>query len=245
MWLLAGPSSSRNIRQLTLSQDQLGAPVPASPSAVAVSQSSNGVLAVGLATATTGAVELCSGTSGVPYATIPVADPVLGLVFGDDGTSLFVLEGSAGRASVSVISTSSGSQVASLAVPADTVAIAPLVDESAVYALEADGDVTEVAHPSGKVVQGFHVGSGVIAIALSPDGKTMYVLKQVGQTSARNVSLLSTLTLATTDVLPAPAHTVSVVLSPDGSTLYDIVGTPSIGNVQAFSVATLGKATGR
>ncbi|MGH9030432.1 MAG: YncE family protein [Acidimicrobiales bacterium] len=236
MWLLAGPQGARNLRQLTLSQDQIAAPVPTNANAAVLSQSSSGVLAIGFATATTGAVELCSGTTGLSYATIPVAGPVRSLAFGDDGTTLFVLTGAANHAEVSVIATSSTSLLATLPVPADAVSVVPLVDESAVYVLGSGGVVSQVANPGGKVQVQFPAGAGAIAIALSPDGKSIYVLKQVGTTSSRNVSVISAVTESTTKVLPAPAYAVAVAVSPSGSTLYDVVGNARIGNVQAFSL---------
>lgn len=237
MWLLAGPQSARTIRELVLPSGQLGVPVPTSSDAVSLSQSSTGVLAVGVSTSHTGAVMLCSGATGIAYATIPLAGPVRSVTFGDDGTTLFALVGTAPVFSVAVVATTTREVRTYLPAPSNSIAALPLPNESGVYVLGSDGSLDEVSNPAGRLIFSFSVGTGALGLALSPEGTTIYVLKEVGGNGVRNVAMINAVTETTAKVLPTPANTVAIAVSPDGSRLYALVGTPSIGNVQAFSLA--------
>ena len=71
------------------------------------------------------------------------------------------------------------------------------------------------------------------SIALSPDGSTLYVLKNADGTS--NIADVNLATEAVRKVLPAPSHCVGLLVSTSGGQLYDLVGTPTYGNIQVFA----------
>ena len=234
LWLLAGSSSARALHALDLSNSSLVGAVPVSNSASSLAQSSTGELADGIATATAGAVELRNGSTGALVATVPVGAPVRQLVYGADGNTLYVLDGNAASASVTVVDTGSKTVQGSFGVGLDTVAVAPSPDQTSVWTLSSKGTVEQLAVAGGKVEARFTVGHSGTDLVVSPTGDRLYVLK--GAAGSRNVAEVTVATEQVRTVLPAPADCVAVALSADGQTLYDAVGTPSVGNVQAFAL---------
>jgi DNA-binding beta-propeller fold protein YncE len=112
------------------------------------------------------------------------------------------------------------------------VAVVPTPGEHNVYVLEPNGTVSEIAVSTGQVATQFTVGHSGYSLALSPDGTVLYVLK--GRGVVRNVAEVNLATEAVTRVLPAAADTREIVLAPSGTSLFDVVGTASYGNIQAY-----------
>jgi hypothetical protein len=236
MWVLAGTGNVRTLQQIDLaSGSDLGA-IPAPSSAVAIAQSTTGLLGVGLGTATMSALEIRNSTTGALVATVPVGAPVRSIAAGVNGVTFYVLDGDAAAASVSVINTSTDQVQGTVPVPLHSVAAIPDPEQLVLWVLQPDGLVDEVALSSGKLRAEFSIGNSGLALALSPDGKTLYALK--GTSSVCNVAIVHLATESVSRVLPAPADALGLVLSPDGSTLYDLVGTPTVGNIQAFSLGS-------
>jgi len=119
--------------------------------------------------------------------------------------------------------------------PTDAVGVVVTADGNTIYALEPSGRVAQIDGSSGQLVSAFPTGGPAHALALSPDGATLYVLK--GQV-AENTAVVNTDTESVTKVLPAPANAVALAVGPDNSTLYTLVGSSSIGNIQAFAVGS-------
>lgn len=234
MWVLAGTGNVRTLHQIDLASRSDQGAIPAPSSAAAIAQSATGLLGVGLGTATTGALEIRNGTTGALVATVPVGEPVRSVAAGDNGTTFYELDGDAASASVSVINTSADQVQGTVPVPLHSVAAVPNPGQDMLWVLQPDGLVDEVTLASGKIAAQFSIGHSGRALALSPDGNTLYVLKGLG--SARNVAVVDLATESVSRELPAPAGAVGLVLSPDGSTIYDLVGTPTVGNIQAFSL---------
>jgi DNA-binding beta-propeller fold protein YncE len=236
MWVVAGTGGTKTIDQVTLgsaSSGKVSKIVPVSPSASSLAESSSGLLALGLSTSTTGAVAFLNGSTGAQTASIPLGAPVRDLVAGADGSTFYALNGTTTSMSVSVISSLGNQVTATVPVPLATVSIAIRPDQQTILALESTGTVKEVAVASGQVVSTFPVGTGADTVALSNDGSTLFVLKSVG--GAQNVGVIATATERQVRALPAPANTVDIQVSLDGTSIYDLVGTPTYGNIQKFS----------
>lgn len=235
MWLLSGTASVRTLGELNLATGRLLQSLPESTAAVTLAQSNDGDLAVGIATAHAGAVEIRDGSSGDLISTVAVGAPVHQVAFGPAGATLYVLNGNSTSSSVTLVDADTATVEGTIPVALDAVSVASSPDGSDLWILEQDGAMDEVTNPGGQEVAKFPVGTSGIDVSVSPDGTTLYVLK--GSSSVGNVAVVDAATESMQKVLPAPADCVGITLSPDGQTIYDAVGTPSIGNIQAFAVS--------
>ncbi len=233
-WVLAGGRRVKTINEIQLSTGKQEHATGVSTDAQAVTQSSAGLIALGLGTARAGAVELLDGSTGSLDATIPVSDPVIALAFGDDGTTLYALEGVGKVRAVAVIDTTTRKVERSIGLPSDAVSIAPTPDQRAIWSVQASGTVQETSVAGNKAITTFSAGNAAIAIAISPDGNTLYVLKGTEETA--NIAAVAVATETVEQVLPAARHSVALATSLDGSQLYDFVGTPTYGNIQILDL---------
>jgi DNA-binding beta-propeller fold protein YncE len=233
MWILAGSGGVRNLRTLNVASGSLTNPVPVSSNAIAVSESSSGLLSLGLATQSAGAVEIRSGSSGAVLSTIPVGAPVQRVEAGSDGSTFYVLNGNAHSSSVTVLNAIDDRVDDVVPAPLGTVAIIPTASEGSIYALHSDGTLSLIDVANGQVTSSFDVGSGATSLAISPDGNTMYVLRVLGSTTEVGVVNLQTESVVKT--LAAPSGTTAIQLSPDGTSLYDIVDATS-SNLQIYTL---------
>jgi DNA-binding beta-propeller fold protein YncE len=167
---------------------------------------------------------------------------VIDLAASSNGPQFYALVGTTKVRAVELLAP--GAPRAQKSIPVDNraVAIAPLPDGSGIWVLLSTGTVQEVSAATNHVVTSFATGEQAAALALSPDGKILYVLRAVQELSiaphvGSNVAVVDLATEQVTHVLPAPAHCVDISISADGRTLYDAVGTSKVGNIQAFALA--------
>jgi DNA-binding beta-propeller fold protein YncE len=235
---LAGNPSARTLQQIDIVSHAHLTVLAAPASATAVAETATGVLGLGLASPNGGAVQLRSSATGALLQTVAVSAPVVALAAGTTGAALFVLEATATAANVIVLDSATGHVLRRVPVPLLAVAVTPGPAQTTVWVLQPDGLVDQVGLGNGTLMTQFSIGNSGRALALSPDGSTLYVLK--GRGSIRNVAVVDLATESVLRVLPAPLGAVGLVLSPDGSTLYDLVGTAAMGNIQAFRTAARG-----
>lgn len=235
LWVLAGTRSVRTINEINLSTGKQNLSVGVSDTAQALAQSSTGLLALGLASPKTGAVELLDASTGAVTSTIPVGAPVMSVAFGDDGVTLYVLNGTATTRSVTVIDTSTQRVTGTIGLPSDARSIVPTPDQKAIWSVQASGVVQETSlMTSRKPIESFSTASPGIAVAVAPSGGVLYVLK--GTSAQANIAVISVATERITSVLAAAANSVGLGVSLDGSQLYDFVGAPSYGNIQILDL---------
>jgi hypothetical protein len=234
IWALAG-SSTTGLFNIDALNGRATGSVPVSDTARSVAETSSNVIGLGLGSKHGGALELLDGSTATVTRTIPLAAPARQVIAGSDGTTFYVLTSWARAASVTVVNARNGKTEGSVPVPADTVSIAPNVQQTALYTLQADGLVDEISVSGGKIMAEFRVDDGQSAsMALSPDGSTLYVLK-AGH-DAPNVAVVDVNTESVRRVLPAPSGCLELLVSPTGNQLYEVVGTPHYGNIQIFDV---------
>jgi DNA-binding beta-propeller fold protein YncE len=234
MWLLAG-ASSKGLFQMDSSTGHLTGSVSVSSAARSVAETSSGVIGLALGTGRTGALDLLSRTGKV-YKTVPLPAPAREVVVGSDETTFYVLSGTGTTSSVTIVGSRTGRILGSVLMPSDAVSVVPDLPQTTIFALERNGLVDEIGITGSTVETKFKVVSrGDIgqSIALSPDGSTLYVLKNAAGMS--NIAEVDTGTEAVGKVLPAPAGCVQVLVSSSGGQLYDVVGTARYGNVQVFA----------
>ena len=147
-----GHTRDRTVNELNLSSKAQQQAVGVSSNATAVTQSSTGLIALGLATKKTGAVELLSGSTGSVDATVPVSDPVMGLAFGDDGTTLYVLEGVAQVRAVAIVDTLTRKLERTIGLPGDAVGIVPTPSQKAIWSVQRSGVLQETSLTGNKPI---------------------------------------------------------------------------------------------
>jgi len=237
VWVLSGDPAVKTLSQVDLSTKKSSQSVGVSSDAQAVAQSSTGLLALGIGTSTTGAIQLLNGSSGAVTGTLAVGAPVRAVAFGADGVTLYVLDGTTTSASVTVVNTSTEKVVSTIGVPTDAIDVVPDPTQTSIWTVEQSGNVQQTSLQSAKPIQQFAIGAPGISLAIAPNGGTLYVLK--GNQTISNVDVVSTGTDDIERVVGAAAGSVGLVPSINGATLYDLVGSPNVGNIQAISL-TLG-----
>jgi hypothetical protein len=233
LWALAGNATSKSLFEINLPNGTGFGSIPVSNAAQSVTESLADVVGVALGTGRTGALELLDGSTGQVTRTIPLGAPARAVVAGSDGVTFYVLNGTPKSSSVTIVNSRNDAVQGTVPVPLDTISIAPDTAGESLYALQPNGLVTQIALAGGKIMSSFPVGSAARSLALSPDGNTLYVLKDSGPDV--NVAAMNLATESVQRVLPAPANSLQVLVSPDGAELYQVVGTPTYGNIQVFA----------
>jgi hypothetical protein len=238
IWLLSGSPTAKTLHQLTLPGGTLSKALPASTGAVAIEQSTSGLLALAVATQTTGAVDFLNGSTAAPVSSVAVGAPVIALTAGADGATFYALDGTSTSMSVTVIDSLSNKTVSTIPVPLDTVSIAVDPTQQRLFALERNGQMEIVAIAGNQVLSRFSVGQTPLRVILSGDGQSMYVLKSVGDVD--NIGVFNVATEHQLRVVAAPAHTVDLQVSSDASSAYAFVGTAALGNIQVLRLSPAG-----
>ena len=233
LWALAGSATGKGLFDINLANGSGLGSVSVSDAARSVAESLAGVVGLALGAGRTGALELLDGSTGKVTKTIALGAPARAVAVGSDGSTFYVLNGTPKSASVTIVNSQNGAVQGTIPVPLETVAIAPDADGESLYALQPNGLISQIALVGGNVMSSFPVGSAARSLALSPDGSTMYVLKDAG--AGVNVAEVNLATESVQKVLPAPANCLQVLVSADGSKLYQVVGTPTYGNIQVFA----------
>ena len=236
MWVLSGSARAKTLTSIDLSSGKVLASLGVSRAAGSLAASSTGLLAVGLATATAGAVELLNVTTGAEQGFVPVGAPVRSLAFGADGTTLYVLDGDAASTSVTVVDSVSDRILATFGQPHDAVGIVADPSQRSVWTLDRSGVVEQTSTSTGRPTSVFPTGGPGLAITESPSGGLLYVLE--GGSSVSRIAVVSTAKDSVERVLPAAARSVGLAVSPSGGMLYDLVGAPGYGNIQEIPVRT-------
>jgi DNA-binding beta-propeller fold protein YncE len=233
MWALAGQRTMGLFRYEARTGRSAGS-ISVSAAARSLAETPTGVLGLALGTRRFGALDLLQGRTGKLIRSVPLPAPARQVTAATSGSRLYVLTARSGAASVAAVDTSTGRLRGSVPVPADTVSIAADPTQQLIYALEPSGLVSEIATTSGTITSRFRVGTDGEALALSPDGGTLYVLK--GTAAVANIAVVNLSTQSVHQVLPAPSHTLGLLAAPGGGQLYEVVGTSGYGNIQVVAL---------
>ncbi len=236
MWVLAGDQRARTLQSISLVNLQAAPVVPMSPGADALAQSNSGLLAVGQADGGAGSLEFRNGSTGALVTTIPLAGPVTSIAAAQDGFTFYVLVTVDKARSVNAVDAQTNAVGNSIAVPPDSLVALPDPLQHQLYVLENDGNVTTISLSSGQPVATFAVGRSPTRMVLNNDGTQLYVLKGGG--GSCSVGVVDTSTQSQVSSMPAPTNCVDLQISNDSRFVYDLVGTPTFGNIQVFPVSS-------
>lgn len=232
MWMLAGDRRSRGLYELDPSNGQVLGSISVSSAAQSVAQSAAGLLGLAVATPRNGALQLLDSHTGRVEQTVMLGAPARQVTVGSDGTTFYVLIRGRSAAGVSIVDSATGRVQGTVNVPRDAVSAVPDVQQSTLYVLQPDGKVSEVGVAGGGVRSTFPIGDSGRSLAISPDGGTLYALKDAK--GGENVSVVNIATESVRRVLPAPLHCRELLASASGGQLYEVVGTADYGNLQVF-----------
>ena len=232
IWAVAG-SSSVGLFEFDSGGHQTGSS-SVSQAARSVAATSGGVVGVALGSATSGALDLMRATNTKVTKSVPLPAPALQVVTGGSGIDFYVLTAWSSAASVEVVNSRTGKILASVPAPRQAVSLAADPQQGVIYVLQRNGLVDEISVRGGQLESSFSVGDPGEAVAISPDGTRLYVLK--GTTSVSNIAVVDTATEGMLKVLPAPGDCRELAVSPDGRQLYEVVGSPDYGNIQVFGL---------
>ena len=171
MWALAGRLDTGLFR-FDYGSGKLAPGLPVSNTARSVAVSPAGVLALAMATRHSGALELLSGSTTKPIATVPLPAPARQVATGPGSPAFFVLTAWSSAASVTIVG-ATGAIRGTVPMPLDAVSVAPDPAQGSLYVLEKTGLVDQVEITTGHVTSRFRVGQDGRAIAISPTGRAI------------------------------------------------------------------------
>ena len=153
---------------------------------------------------------------------------------GATGSSAEVYVANQASGTVSVISTTTNSVIATIPVGGEPLGVAATPNGQFVYVADGSGgNVSVISSETNGVVATISVPGTPEGIAVSPDGSTVYVAD--GQNSD-TVSVIATASNTVTGTIEVGNFPVGVAVSPDGSTVY-------VTNYQDNSVSVISTAT--
>jgi DNA-binding beta-propeller fold protein YncE len=230
MWALTGPDSA-GLFQISSATGQVKSSFSVSDFARSVAESPAGVIALALDTGHSGALQLVNATTRKVTRVVRFPLPAVQVAAAHRGSTFYVLTASASQARVAIVNGRDGRVTGAVAVPSDVTSVVPGTRPGTLYAIERNGLLDVIGVPGGKLVAKIRAGSGGgESVALSPDGRTVYVLEQLG--GIANIALVNPATKLVEKVLPAPGTCVQVLVSPDGGHLYEVVRAAGTGSIQ-------------
>jgi hypothetical protein len=235
MWTLTGPGRP-GLFEISSATGQVKTSFPVSGFARSVAESRTGVIALALATGHTGALQLLSAATRKVTRVVQLPMPAEQVAAGRDSSTFYVLTARAGLAQVVIVSGQDGRVTGTVTVPPDVVSVVPDARQATLYAMERDGLLDQISMPSSKRLAQIRAGSGgAESVTLSPDGRTLYVLEQLG--GIANVAVVNPAAQAVEKVLPAPGTCVQVLVAPGGGHLYEVVRAARTGSIQIAAAA--------
>lgn len=230
MWALTGPDSA-GLFQIGSATGQVKASFSVSDNARSVAESSTGIIGLALASGHSGALELVNTQTKKVTRTVPLPAPAQQVAVARGGSTFYVLTVRADVAQVMTVNGRDGRVTGKVAVPSDVVSVVPDTRQASLYAVQRDGLLDQISLPTGKLLAKIRVGSGGgESVTLSPDGRTVYVLEQLG--GIANIAIVDPAAKAVRRVLPAPGTCVQVLVSPSGGRLYEVVRGARAGSIQ-------------
>ena len=235
MWALTGPDSA-GLVEIGSATGQVKTSFSVSDNARSVAESSTGIIGLALASGQSGALELVSAQTRKVIRTVPLPAPAEQVAVARGSSTFYVLTVRGDVAKVMIVNGQDGRITGQVAVPSDVVSVVPDSTQANLYAVQRAGLLDQIALPTGKLLATTRAGSGgAESVTLSPDGRTAYVLEQLG--GIANIAIVDPAAKVVRKVLPAPSTCVQVLVSPGGGRLYEVVRSARSGSIQIAAAA--------
>lgn len=235
MWALTGPDSA-GLFEIGSATGQVKTSFSVSDNARSVAESATGVIGLALASGQSGALELVNAQTKKVTRTVPLPAPAEQVAVAPGSSTFYVLTVRADMARVMIVNGQDGRVSGQVAVPSDVASVMPDTRQANLYAVERDGLLDQIGLPTGKLLAQIRAGSGgAESVTLSPDGRTAYVLEQLG--GIANIAIIDPAAKAVRKVLPAPTTCVQVLVSRSGGQLYEVVRGARSGSIQVAAAA--------
>jgi hypothetical protein len=234
IWILAGHGTSRTMTKLDVTSGAFVTSESVSPQASAIAQSPNGNLALGTSNGKSSAVVLYGGGTGNYLSTVQVPGPVTALAMGSTGEIVYVLEATKPDSTLFTFDhTHTGF---AYKVGPKALDIAPVDAGAKVWILGPNGSMEEMSFFPNEIVKRVHVAKSADALAVSPDGNTLYVLAKGTSGQSEVIEVLNSGGTRSSASLTVPAGSRQLAVSSDGSTMYDAVSGSRSGVVRAIKL---------
>ena len=223
LWVLAGNKVAKTLTEISLVTGKTLFTEGVNPYAEDVALSANGSI---LALATAGgfaskaAVVLYSGTTGRFRSTAFSPQSVVRVESNATGSTVYELRSGTGTISSFLLGTSNGLGF-DLPLTGQAVDLVPGPNSSTIV-LQPDGTVSTVAFPSLAYTPTLATGSPGQAMAISPDGSTLFVLHAAPKHAAHaSISVINATTHQVEKTISVSSKCTDIAISPSGTTLYE------------------------
>jgi hypothetical protein len=229
LWVLAGNGKSKTLTEINTVSGRTLFSEGVNPFAEDVSLSANGsVLALATAGgfASKAAVLLYSGTTGRFRSAALSPQTVTRVASNATGSTVYELRVGTGTISSFLLGTANGLGF-DLPLTGQAVDLVPGPNSSTIV-LQPDGTVSTVSFPSLAYTPTVSTGSPGRAMAITPDGSTLFVLHPPAKRGANaSISVINATSHQVEKTISVPPECTDIAISPSGTTLYEgLRGTP-------------------
>jgi hypothetical protein len=224
MWILSGNGHKRDITQVNVDTHKVlgGEPVNRYADSIALS-SNDATVALGTTKGKYPAEVWYSALTGRYSNSAPSPSPVYQVATNTGGYTIYALRGTVSQKSVFALGTANQLGL-NYPLPVNAVAMAPTPAPNGMLILQPSGEVGHLNLRGGVYINQFATGLPASAMALSPDGTTLYVLRAAS--SGATLSTIAEVNVASGSVLKTltvHGDCVSIAVSSDGHTLYEAI----------------------
>ncbi len=224
MWILSGNGKKRDMAQINITTHKSLGAEPVNRYADSIALSSNDVtIALGTTKGKYPAEVWYSAQSGRYSNSAASPSPVYQVTTNAAGFTIYALRGTAAQKSVFALGTANQLGL-NYPLPVNAVAVAPTSTANQLLVLQPSGEVGLLNLQGGVYMNKFATGLPASAMALSPDGSTLYVLR--ASSAGSTLSTIAEVNVANgtvTKTLSVHGDCVSIAVSADGHTLFEAI----------------------
>jgi hypothetical protein len=222
VWVLKDDGGAKSIAKVDISTGNVISSESVSRQATTVAQNAAGDVAVGTANGKSSGVVLYSGTDAKYLATVSSGTPVLALAM--SGPIVYGIHGDKSRRSLFTFDTTLTGF--SFPVAPNAISVAPEAGGAAIWVLCSNDSAYKLTFFPRHASRPISVSRNARSLAISPDGRTLYVLSQPDGKAADRIEAFTSASGRSTSSFEAPLDSRSIVTDLNGTSLFDVVSGP-------------------